>query len=53
LGEGGFGALEAEAREPAQGGALEPLGLGLVDGDTDGERVGKRDPRQLAAGVDP
>ena len=35
----GLGPLEAEAREPAQRGALDAVGLGLADGEADDQRV--------------
>jgi hypothetical protein len=51
LGEAGFGLFEAEAREPAQRGALEALRLRMPDGDTDSEGVGELDAWQLAGRV--
>jgi hypothetical protein len=51
LGESGFGLLQAEAREPAQGRALEALRLGLADRDANSKRVHELDPRELAGGV--
>ena len=51
LGERRLASLDAEAREPPQRGALEPIRLGLVNDDADGERVTQVDVRQLARGA--
>jgi hypothetical protein len=51
LGDRGLAQLEAEAREPAQRRALEPLRLGGPDDDADRERVSEVDMRQLTSRV--
>jgi hypothetical protein len=46
-----LGSLDAEAREPPQRGALEPIRLGFVNDDADGEGVTQVDVRQFARGA--
>ncbi len=46
-----FPALDAEACEPPQRGALEPIRLGLANHDADREGVTQVDVRQLARGA--
>jgi hypothetical protein len=43
--------LEADAREPPQRGALEPLRLGVTDDNADREGVAEVDARKLGGGV--
>ena len=43
-----FASLDAEARQPPQRGALEPIRLGLADGEADREDVNEVNVRQFA-----
>jgi len=51
LGERRLASLDAEAREPPQRGALEPIRLSFVNDDADGERVTQGHMRQLTCGA--
>jgi hypothetical protein len=50
LGQGRVGALNAEARQPPQRGALVAVRLGFTDRDTDRQRITQIDLRQFRCG---